>query len=267
MSAAWGPVPRFFLVPFLLFWSFVTLLFDGVMGYRVARQFLTARYSSVPGTITRSEVTESPSTEGSTYRFEVRYTYEVNGREYMGTDASHSLADGYASSREPRTLARRFPVGVTVPVFYRPEAPEVSVLLKGTQASDLFFLMFMTPFNSVMLAGWYSVTKPLWRRTRRPDNPVGATFKEGRTHVPLTGTRSKIVIWLPGEQLNTLFKKDRRHALLAELSPVGAGLWAVASTSIVGCFVAMVPMEFELVPPMPLMMLVWSTVIATGLSV
>ncbi|MCY1083089.1 DUF3592 domain-containing protein [Archangium lansingense] len=170
------------LVLFLLAWSALTLVFDGVILYGITRQTLARSYPHVPGTITHSQVVKNSDSDGTTYRFEVRYSYEVNGQRYEGTRYRYS-AWGSSSSSPSAEAARHFTVGATVPVFHHPEAPGDAVLLTGVQGMDLFLLLFMNPFNLVMLAGWYGAVYSL----RKKDEGVGAFMRDGRVHVRLDG--------------------------------------------------------------------------------
>ncbi len=122
-----------FLLPFLLFFLFL----DGFVLSGLVRQLRSSFYSSVPGTITRSEVVLN---ESSNYRFEVRYTYEVDGQTYLGDSYRYSpWGSSEASSFDE--LASRFPQGASVRVFYRPGSPGDAVLLRGMQGVDVLVLL------------------------------------------------------------------------------------------------------------------------------
>ncbi|HYO69332.1 MAG TPA: hypothetical protein VEU33_24960 [Archangium sp.] len=113
----------------------------------------------------------------------MRYAYEVDGRTYEGTryryGAWHSSRRGAAEA-----LARRFPVGATVPVFHDAETPEDAVLVAGVQGQELFLLLFMNPFNLAMLAGWYGAVRVL---RDEEEELLGAFVRDGRVHVRLDG--------------------------------------------------------------------------------
>ncbi|MFY0528684.1 hypothetical protein ACN28I_37805 [Archangium gephyra] len=70
-------------------------------------------------------------------------------------------------------------------MFYRQGNPAHAVLQKGLRRGDLFLLLFMTPFNLLVLIGWDQAA-----RARRQRQSVRSFIVKGRTHVSLavTGT-------------------------------------------------------------------------------
>lgn len=215
---------------FLLIWSAGTLKLDGMILQDLVRQSLATRYPRASGTITHSQVVKHRGNDGPTYGFEVRYTYEVDGRSYEGT--RYRYGSWNSSDRDPADDAmRRFPVGASVPVFHHPETPADAVLLTGVQGHDLFMLLFMNPFNLVMLAGWYAVLYVL--RGKKEDGGVESFTRDGRVHVRLEG-------W----------------------SALAAGLVAFGSASFLSIFVVGLVTGFD--PPLPIAVLTWGAVIAVG---
>ncbi|HEX8439976.1 DUF3592 domain-containing protein [Archangium sp.] len=213
---------------FVLFWSAVTLLFDGFILRGIVGQLQALSYSRTTGTITYSEVSEKTDSDGTTYGFVVRYAYEVDGRAYEGTRYRYSQSS--SSNKAPaRALKERFHEGATVPVFHSPEAPEEAVLETGVRGYELFFLLFMSPFNLVMLGGWYGVL--LGRR--KDEDEVGA-FRRG----------------------------DRVHVRLERTGAVAAGFVAFGVASFLAIFVVGIPTGFD--PSLPTMLVTWGLLIATG---
>jgi hypothetical protein len=214
---------------FILAWSAFTLSADGLILRDIARQSLTAFYSRAPGTITHSQVTEQRGRKGPLYGFEVRYSYEVDGRKYEGK--RYRSIDWRSSDREPAEDAvRRFPLGATVSVFHHPEAPADALLVTGVQGQDLFLLLFMNPFNLAMLAGWYGVRGAL---RKKKEDPVGAVLREGREHVRLEG-----------------------------MGVVSAGLLAFGGASFLSMFVVGFATGGD--PSLPIAVLTWAVVITVG---
>jgi len=225
-----GVVMRIVVPLFLIGWSAFTLTFDGRVLEGLVRQFLAASYPHVPGIITHSQMVERRDGDGSTYGFEVRYAYEASGRQYEGTHYRYGdLTSSHRRSMD--ALARRFPVGATVPVFHHPEAPADAVLVPGVQGHDLFMLLFLTPFNLMMLVGWYGVYAGL-----REEEGVGAFTREGRVHVRLEG-----------------------------ISAVAAGLLTFAGACLVVLFAVGLVTGFH--PPLSVAVLSWAAVIATSVAV
>jgi hypothetical protein len=219
------------LLLFLLFWSALTLMFDGRILQDLAHQSLATRYPRASGTITHSQVVQHRGNDGTTYGFEVRYSYEVDGRSYEGT--RYRYGSWNSSDRDlADDAARRFPVGATVSVFHHPETPADAVLLTGVQGHDLFMLLFMSPFNLVMFGGWYAVVYVL-RSKEEDDDGVGAFTHEGRVHVRLAG-----------------------------MSVRAAGLVAFGVASVVAIFAVGLVTSFH--PSLSTAVLTWGAVIAVG---
>ncbi len=149
----------------------------------ITRQLRSMGYPSVLGTITHSSVAVSRDSDGDpTYQFSVRYVYRVEGRRYEGTQARYS-AWRTASQSFVEELAARFPEKSTVPVYYRPEAPEDAVLIAGLQSTELMVMLVMMPFAFVVGGGWYA----LGRRRSKAEG-LHPVVRDGRTHVTLRDT-------------------------------------------------------------------------------
>ena len=95
-------------------------------------------WPSVPGKILHSEIAEHTSRSGqgkttksdTDYEVKVRYSYEVQGRSLEGNRlrfASWSHDERSAASKE----LKRYPKGKEVTVYYDPENPENTTLIKG----------------------------------------------------------------------------------------------------------------------------------------
>jgi hypothetical protein len=145
----------------------------------LSKQLATLFYSSAPGTITHSEV---KAQEGS-HVFQARYTFEVDGLKFEGSwqrDSERGSSEASAFDE----LKSRFPVGASVPVFYRSGTPADSVLRRGIGADGLFFLLFMTMLHLMVLGFVLAVVREwkdaLWK--------VRATKRAGRAHVTLSDT-------------------------------------------------------------------------------
>ena len=201
------------------------LVLDGWILHMLARQSLAAFHPSASGTITQSQVVSSDDS----YGFEARYAYAVGGRAYEGSRSSHGE---WSSSNRGRVedLARRFPVGATASVFYDPESPEDAVLITGVQGMDLFLLMFMNPFNLVLLVGWRGALRVL--RDKEEDQ-LGVFTRDGRVHVRLEG-----------------------------VSALAVGVMALGGASFLSIFAVGFVTGFE--PPLAVAVLTWVAVIATG---
>jgi hypothetical protein len=222
-----------FGVGFVLFWSISTLFFDFLVGRDIVMQLPTCRYAATDGTITKSEVTEHGGARGGTsYAFQVKYDYLVGDRRHTGDTYRYQ----YGKNRnDARALARRITVGSRHAVYYDPGDPSQAVLLRGLEGSDLFFPMFLAPFNLVMVVGWLSMCR---RRFPRPQHA-----ETGGVAVRDDGMEMRV--FLPD------------HSATFVLS------FAVVSMCILMTFVVGFSTGFA--PSLGLMLIVWGAILAVGL--
>ena len=85
-------------------------------------------WPTVSGTVLASEVRRYGVTESAGRRYypAVTYRYEVDGRTYSG---KRMYFDEVGSTESwAAELARKYPVGSTVPVYYDPASPERALL-------------------------------------------------------------------------------------------------------------------------------------------
>ncbi|MEM7782495.1 MAG: DUF3592 domain-containing protein, partial [Planctomycetota bacterium] len=145
-----------FLIVWILFWTLIVGFFDVITGRNMWNQIRTRSFESVPGIILSSEVeSHYDSDSGTNYRPKIKYEYVVNNQKLV----NDSIRYGETSSND--SYAKEFndphPFGSETPVFFDPQNPSDSVLETGIQGSDLFLLMFLTPFNIIMVGGWILV--------------------------------------------------------------------------------------------------------------
>src|SRR5215471_2587758 len=142
------------LLFFGLFWSAMTLLFDGFVVVPAVRQVVALRFPSTEGVILSSEVTHHDDSDGTTYGVAIRYSYSVGSRGYEGDRYRYDKSTSSDCAWAQRAVAER-PPGTKVRVYYNPLNPAEALLVPGILGSDLFLLAFMTPFNAAMLGfGW-----------------------------------------------------------------------------------------------------------------
>lgn len=137
---------------FILFWSGITLTADGMLLYSIGKQFWSYTYPTTEGTILKCEVTSDSDGEGTTYDLEIEYQYVVHGQVYHGDKYRHQSVKTQGDWCTP--IAKQYPVDSRRPVFYDSGRPDQAVLLRGIEGVDLYILLFLTPFNLIMLAGW-----------------------------------------------------------------------------------------------------------------
>jgi hypothetical protein len=181
-----GPVLRVALLGgtgWLAVLSLITLVFDAAFLYGVGWQLAVTRYQPVPGVIAQSRVEGCDST-----RPDFRYSYTVNGVNYTGdryrcwTVASN---DGSAEG-----IVKDHPVGTPVTVYYNPDDPAASVLRTGIEGSDLYLAVLLTPFNIIMLGGWWWAAKGFRRlRAGAPFGGLPLVREDERLQIRLDDTR------------------------------------------------------------------------------
>jgi len=126
-------------------------MFDYLFGVNLFEQYSTKDYANTSGRITHGEVVQ-PHRLGRHYDVDIRYHYEVNRRSFEGTRFRCIRVTSLSSAQN---VVAAHPVGSTTKVFYNPKDPRDSVLSAGIEQSDLYGLLFLIPFNLVMVFQWY----------------------------------------------------------------------------------------------------------------
>lgn len=166
------------LVIFGLFWSGMTLMFDGILARNAIHQLRTLTYSTTQGFVTHTDLECISDDEGgSYYRPIIKYTYSVAGQEYKGERRRYD-EEGFG----PRTAQRMvdaYPVGRPVEVHYAPYDPAEAVLHVGLEGIDFFHAMFMLPFNLVMLGLWIAGFGKVYYRLYRPRAGGARIWEDG----------------------------------------------------------------------------------------
>ncbi len=151
-----------FAVPlfFTIIWSVVTLGFDAGIVYLLFWNVRSYWYVETNGTITHSRLATSQDSEGDTsYRPEIEYDYEIGGQMRHGTKRrfGEMSISGSGVRQTVQRILDRYPVGAKTSVYYDPRHPDWTVLEPGLNGMDFFIVLFLTPFNLVMLLllfGW-----------------------------------------------------------------------------------------------------------------
>ena len=210
-----------FLLFFILFWSSLTLAFDYQLFSGVLDQLRTLSFQSTQGEILQSSVKTHKNSDGDTYSLIVSYRYQVNSTEYT--------SDKY---RFVNKLSRQFNSRPSVTVYFNPAIPSEAVLMQGIEGGDLFTVLFITPFNMVMLGGWWCVFIWLARLRRKPE-AGGIKYLD--------------------QDRQTIIKLHYK-------SPLAAALGALGACAFIGVFIVII--LFGTHPPLVLMVLVWMIISA-----
>jgi hypothetical protein len=156
-----------FLVFFTLFWSAVVLFFDGTLAHGMFKQFESRHYAVATGTVTHSEVRSHRGSKGGTsYQAIVNYRFEAGGQKFTGSRLRYGPTTSDSASATDAVDAN--PEGATVQVFYNPHDPQDSLLSPGFRGSDFLMVLFLTPFNAIMLGFWQWTGGWLRERLVRP---------------------------------------------------------------------------------------------------
>ncbi|NTX66819.1 DUF3592 domain-containing protein [Myxococcus sp. CA051A] len=206
----------------------VTVLIGGLDFFAISamvRQAQVASWPSAQGTITRSEVVMVHTSKGYRRELKLAYTYSVDGQPYEGDKHSFNAGSSGIHRYEEEQLAR-YPLGASVPVYYRPGQPSEAVLQAGMDSWGLFTLMGAMPFNLVMFWLWVVV-----RWTPKKEEPFRlSTFirEDGSECVTLDGPRPaiRVSLALVGASQACFALGGFMGGFTAPL-PVGVGTWGV----------------------------------------
>lgn len=169
------------LLFFALFWTAMVGAVDGIIGYNLFRQIRSQSFATTAGTVTSSEVTQHRGSKGgNTYGVKIQYTYDVGGQTFEG-DRYRYGSFSSSDSGWARAAVRERPAGAKTTVHFDPKNPADSVLRTGVEGSDLFILLFLTPFNLIMLALWAVPVNWLWRKLRPSEAGGAKWFSDGRS--------------------------------------------------------------------------------------
>lgn len=167
-----------FVALWIVLWSLGTLSADVAQVYNLARQRAASSFPSVDGTIVESKIVEDRDADGTTYTALLRYTYQVAGRDYTADrDRYYTVSVG---QRAAQRIVEAHPVGSKVTVYYNPADPSDALLRPGIAAGDSFMLLFMLPFNIIMLGSWVFAAN-LPRRTDK--TPGGLRIVDGQSEL------------------------------------------------------------------------------------
>lgn len=161
-----------FLVLFALFWTVCVGVADGAIGWALCKQAQTSSWPTASGTILVSELRTSRGSRGRTnYHPRIEYTYTIGPQQFSGNRTCFGIDAITGSQKSATDWLNRFPAGAATPVYYNPDDHKESTLHAGMHPAALFPIVFLLPFNAVLLALWGWALGGLHRAITRP--PVG----------------------------------------------------------------------------------------------
>ena len=116
------------------------ILYTGIAD--LSNAYESTDWPDVPGKIKKSTVKTSHSSSSrggssTTYHADIIYTYSVNGKAYEGKTVAYGDY-GSSSYSHAGEIVRRYPVGKTVRVYYKPDKPTETVLENGAKTQAFF---------------------------------------------------------------------------------------------------------------------------------
>lgn len=227
--------PSFLLLIFALFWATIIGVFDVTVGRDVVNAVRSEGFSTTTGTVISAEVTEHRGDEGPRYSADIRYRYNVLGFERTG-ETYRFGAYQPSGSRTAHDVVAAHRVGEPVTVYYDPDDTTLSVLKPGLDGSSLFMLLFLTPFNVVMIGLWWIVGPQFWHWWHGTMPPAAPWFRQG----------------------------SATHVRLPYLPAVGAGLVTAGFCAFVSTFIVGFSTSFE--PSVDLMLTTLAIVLALAIA-
>lgn len=100
-------------------------------------------WSSTIGKITKSSIQREASYESSNtlYFPEVEYLYEFLGTEYTGNRITFGGSTGNSNRKKSEETLAKYPVGKSIPIYYDPNNPQDSVLIRKMGTGGMVFLV------------------------------------------------------------------------------------------------------------------------------
>ncbi len=132
--ALFGVPAPWLLLPLLLWCMWVT----GVATQRLIERDAAPHWPQVSATVTTASLLSIRHRRVDHWQFRIAYQYQVHHQTYTG-DTIY-LDHPKVSSLEARAMARQYPLGSKVPVYYNPDHPERAVLQPVAQGSAWFLL-------------------------------------------------------------------------------------------------------------------------------
>jgi hypothetical protein len=140
-----------FIALFAIFWCSLVGVFDYLIVSVLIKQISASRFEQAVATIVSSEVTKDHGGEGgSTYGVKIHFKYRVGTNEFLGEKYTFDEMTSSDSAWAYRAVTEH-PVGGERVCYYNPRNPSEAILKPGIDGSQVFMLMFLTPFNAVGL--------------------------------------------------------------------------------------------------------------------
>ncbi len=149
-----------FIFARVLPWSVVLIgalaLYIGISNVLNAKA--STSWPSVEGRISKSEIRVQHGTSGGqsvsssvSYQADIEYDYTVDGEMLKGSRIGFEDL-GTADRSDAETVRNRYPEGISVTVYYKPNEHQISLLEPGLRTPAWFPVFFSIPFLLIGLA-------------------------------------------------------------------------------------------------------------------
>lgn len=141
-----------FLLVWTLGWTCIVGGIDVQAGRCLVRQLYSSTFRAAPGNVIESRVDRQCGRRGTTYRLVIAYSYQVKGRDYIGRQWNYTALA--SSDHWAHKVARAHRPGTPIGVFFDPRNPSEAVIEPGLTGTEPLVLMFLIPFNLIMVGSW-----------------------------------------------------------------------------------------------------------------
>ncbi len=150
-------------------WSMVLIgtlaLYVGIRNVLNARE--STSWASVEGKISKSDVRiqigssgDQAGTSSASYHADIEYDYAVDGKNFKGSRITFGEF-GTADRSDAETIRNKYPEGISVTVYYKPNDYQVSLLEPGLRTSVWVPVFFGIPFLLIGLALFFLIPKTI----------------------------------------------------------------------------------------------------------
>jgi hypothetical protein len=125
------------------------VVWTGIAVYLARRSRRSELWLQTTGTVLTAEVRKTTDSHGSvgirvgyttTYEPHIRYAYSVGGRSFENDTYALAVQTSIPEAAGAEAIVREYSVGYSVVVFYDPDSPEDSALVRGGSKGNTFFL-------------------------------------------------------------------------------------------------------------------------------
>lgn len=129
----------------------VGILLTSISLYYLKMAKNSVYWENTNGEITRSDITTSTGKNGTQYKANIHYKYEVYGIEYISKRVFYGSNISTSSKKRAQKLIDKYPVGQKVNLFFDPMKNSRAVIEPGARWEIKFFVIFSALFIIIPL--------------------------------------------------------------------------------------------------------------------